>query len=87
MNTREKLIQARLSMLALAEELQNISRACKAAGISGSHYYEIKKAFETYGREGLAPRIRRRPRMPNQTPPELEGKVLPGLSLPLAELF
>lgn len=76
MNTREKLIQARLSMLALAEELQNISRACKAAGISRSHYYEIKKAFETYGRDGLAPRVRRRPRMPNQTPPELEAKIL-----------
>ena len=32
MSTREKLIQARISMLALADELQNISRACKLAG-------------------------------------------------------
>ncbi len=29
MSTREKLIQARISMLALADELQNISRACR----------------------------------------------------------
>ena len=29
MSTREKLIKARLGMLALAEELQNISVACK----------------------------------------------------------
>jgi len=28
MSTREKLIEARISMLALADELQNISRAC-----------------------------------------------------------
>ncbi len=76
MSTREKLIQARISMLALADELQNISRACKVAGISRTHFYEIKEAFERYGREGLAPQPRRRPRMPNQTPPELAGQIL-----------
>src|SRR2546422_123364 len=76
MSTREKLIQARISMLALADELQNISRACKVAGISRSHFYEIKEAFEKFGREGLAPQPRRRPRMPNQTPPELEARLL-----------
>jgi hypothetical protein len=36
MSTREKLIKARLGMLALAEELQNISLACRRAGISRS---------------------------------------------------
>lgn len=76
MSTREKLIQARVSMLALADELQNISRACKVAGISRSHFYEVKEAFEKYGREGLAPQPRRRPRMPNQTPPEVEQQIL-----------
>ncbi len=76
MSTRDKLIRARVGMLALAEELENISLACRRAGISRSHYYEIKEAFEKYGAEGLAPRERRRPRMPNQTPPELEAKIL-----------
>jgi hypothetical protein len=76
MSTREKLIKARLGMLALAEELQNISWACRRAGISRSHFYEIKEAFEKYGAEGLAPQPRRKPRMPNQTPPELEAKIL-----------
>jgi len=66
MSTREKLIKARLGMLALAEELQNISWACRRAGISRSHFYEIKEAFEKW----------RKPRMPNQTPPELEAKIL-----------
>lgn len=56
MSTREKLIKARLGMLALAEELQNISWACRRAGISRSHFYEIKEAFEKWGAEGLAPR-------------------------------
>ena len=51
MSTREKLINARLGMLAQAEELQNISLACKRAGISRSHFYEIKDAFERFGAE------------------------------------
>jgi transposase len=76
MDTREKLIKARLGLLALAEQLQNVRQACKAAGISRSHYYEIKQAYAKYGSEGLAPQPRRRPRMPNQTPPELERQIL-----------
>lgn len=63
-------------MLVLADELQNISQACKVAGISRTHFYEIKDAFERYGRDGLAPQPRRRPPMPNQTPPELEAQIL-----------
>lgn len=50
--------------------------ACQRAGISRSHYYEIKQAFENFGPEGLAPAPCRRPRMPNQTPPELERQIL-----------
>src|SRR5262249_6662696 len=53
-----------------------ISVACKRAGISRSHFYEIKAAFEKYGADGLAPRERRRPRMPNETPPELVENIL-----------
>jgi hypothetical protein len=62
MSTPEKLIKARLEMPALAEELQNISLACRRAGISRSHFYEIKEAFEKWGAEGLAPQPRRRTR-------------------------
>ena len=76
MSTKEKLIKARVGMLALAEELKNISLACKRAGISRSHFYEIKEAFERYGPDGLAPATRRRPRMPNQTPSEIERRIL-----------
>ncbi len=76
MSTREQLIKARMGMLALSDELKNIAKACKLAGVSRSHFYEIKKAYETFGKEGLAPQNRRRPRMPNQTPPELERQIL-----------
>ena len=32
MDTREKLIKARLGLLALAEQLQNVRQACKGTG-------------------------------------------------------
>jgi transposase InsO family protein len=76
MSTKEQLIKARLGVLALAQELDNIRLACKRAGISKSQFYEIKAAYEKYGAEGLAPQARRKPRMPNQTPPEIEAKIL-----------
>ena len=76
MSTRDELIKARLGRLARGEELPNIALACRRAGISRSHFYEIKEAFEKWGAEGLAPQARRKPRMPNQTPPELERKIL-----------
>lgn len=63
-------------MLARAEELKNISIACKRAGISRSHFYEIKEAFEKCGPEGLAPAERRTHRMSNQTRPEVERQIL-----------
>jgi hypothetical protein len=38
--------------------------------------YEIKEAFEKFGADGLAREAKRKPRMANQTPPELEAQIL-----------
>jgi transposase len=76
MSDKQKLIKARIGLLQLAQELGNIKAACQRAGISRSHFYEIKEAYEKHGAEGLEPRERRRPKMPNQTPPELEKQIL-----------
>lgn len=54
--TQERLIDAKISILSLATELNNIGRACRQAGIARSSFYEIKKAYEQFGREGLRPR-------------------------------
>jgi transposase-like protein len=76
MTTREQLIRARLGLLAMATELKNIAKACKLAGVSRSQFYAMRKAYERYGKEGLAPRVRRKPEMPNRTPPPLEEQIL-----------
>jgi hypothetical protein len=36
----------------------------------------MKKAYETHGKEGLVPRVRRKPEMPNRTPAQLEEQIL-----------
>lgn len=76
MSDQERLIDAKISLLQLAQELKNVQKVCKTAGIARSSFYEIKKAYEQFGREGLRPKPKRRPRMPNETPPEMVEKIL-----------
>jgi transposase InsO family protein len=76
MSTQERLISAKVSLLQLAQELGNISKACKKARIARSSFYEIKKAYEQFGREGLAPKPKRTPRMPNAFDEEMTAKIL-----------
>lgn len=76
MGTREQLIRARRGILALVGELKNIAKACKLAGVSRSQFYAMKKAYETHGEAGLAPRVRCKPTMPNRTPALLEDQIL-----------
>ncbi len=60
MTTQEKLIRKKLSLIELAEYLQNVSQACKINGVSRQHFYDIKKAYEEEGLEGLREKSRRR---------------------------
>jgi len=47
----QRLIDAKVSLLQLAEELGNIQKTCKAARIARSSFYEIKRAYEKFGRQ------------------------------------
>jgi hypothetical protein len=76
MSETQRLVKARLGILALAAELHNIAKACKLAGLSRSQFYAMKKAYETYGKDGLAPRVRPKPQMPNRTPTVVEQQIL-----------
>jgi transposase InsO family protein len=66
----------RLRLFTLAEELGNVSEACRQMGVSRSTYYAWKPKLERYGLDGLRVRERRRPRMPNQIGPHLEHRIL-----------
>jgi transposase InsO family protein len=76
MTTQEKLVRNKLSLLELAEYLKNVSQACKINGVSRQHFYDIKKAYEEHGLEGLKEKTRRKPCLKNRVAPEVEEAVL-----------
>ena len=76
MTTQEKLIRKKQSLLELAEYLQNVSQACKINGVSRQHFYDIKKAYDEEGLEGLREKTRRKPCLKNRVSPEVEAAVL-----------
>jgi transposase InsO family protein len=76
MTDSDLLYGFRLRLFALAEELGNVRAACATMGVHRSTYYRWKTAIERSGLEMLRPRERRTPRMPNQTNPVIEQRVL-----------
>jgi len=76
MTTQEKLIKRKLSILELAEYLKNVSQACKINGVSRQHFYDIKKAYDEHGLEGLKEKSRRKPCIKNRVAPEVEEAVV-----------
>lgn len=76
MTNQERLITARLGILALATELKNVTKACRLVGMSRAQFYALKKTYESAGQTGLAPKIRKKPQMPNRTSAHIEGQIL-----------
>ena len=76
MTQQQYIIRRKLNILELAEQLGNISEACRKLGVSRQHYYDIKKALEEEGIEGLLEKARNKPRIANRVAPEIEEKVL-----------
>ena len=56
MTLEDKVHAFRLHVLHRAQELGNVSAACREAGISRTLYYRWKKRFTHYGVDGLHPR-------------------------------
>lgn len=77
MTTNEKVARRKLSLLELATELQNVSKACKVMGYSRQQFYEIRRNFQTYGAAGLLDRLpgARGPH-PNRVDAEVEEAIL-----------
>ena len=74
MTTQDKHIKRKLSLLELAEFLKNVSQACGIHGCSRQHFYDIRRAYEEHGLEGL--KTRRKPCLKNRVAPEVEKAVV-----------
>jgi len=72
----EIIYHRRVRLLSLADELGNVSAACRQMGISRTRYYEWRATVAQYGLEALMPKDRRRPQLPNATPTHVVEDLL-----------
>ena len=76
MSQDDVLFGFRLRLFTLAEELGNVSEACRLMGVHRSSYYRWKRQVDRWGLEALRVRERRRPRQPNEIGPHLEQRIV-----------
>ena len=77
MPTITESTKRKLSLLQLAEELGNVSKACRIMGYHRDTFYEVRRAFQVGGVAALVEK-KRGPRgpHPNRVVPEIEEQIL-----------
>lgn len=72
----ERIVKHKIGLLNLAEELTNVSRACKIMGLSRDTFYRYKAAVENGGIDDLIDKSRRKPNIKNRVEEMIETAVV-----------
>jgi transposase InsO family protein len=72
----QRIIKHKISLLNLAEELGNVSKACQMMGVSRDTFYRYRAARDEGGIEALIDKTKRRPNTKNRVDPTIEKAVL-----------
>ncbi|HAT2106305.1 TPA: IS481 family transposase [Legionella pneumophila] len=70
-----KIIKHKVGLLNFAEELGNVSKACKVMGLSRDTFYRYKSAVESGGVDALFDQTRRKPNHKNRVDESIELAV------------
>jgi transposase InsO family protein len=70
------VIKHKVGLLNLAEELGNVSKACKLMGFSRDTFYRYQAARDEGGVEALFDKNRRKPNLKNRVDPAVEDAVV-----------
>ena len=76
MNVETKVIKSRLGLLNLAEELGNVSLACKYLGYSRDTFYRYRELVSEGGEEALRAMSRKKPNIKNRIEAQIEERVV-----------
>ncbi|WP_139127049.1 helix-turn-helix domain-containing protein, partial [Vibrio parahaemolyticus] len=76
LHTSNPIIKHKAGLLNLAEELGNVSKACKVMGVSRDTFYRYQELVETGGIDALINQSRRTPNLKNRVDSETEQAVL-----------
>jgi len=76
LQTNNTIIKNKAGLLNLAQELGNISKACKVMGFSRDSFYRYQNAVEEGGVEALINKSRRKPNRKYRVAPEIEEAVV-----------
>ena len=72
----ERIIKHKLGLLNLAEELGNVSRACRIMGLSRDTFYRYQAAVDEGGVDALLDKSRRKPNLKNRVDEQTESAVV-----------
>jgi len=72
----EKIIKHKVGLLNLAEELGNVSRACKIMGLSRDTFYRYRDAVNEGGVDALIEKNRKKPNLRNRVDERTEQAVI-----------
>lgn len=72
----QPIVKHKLGLLNLAEELGNVSQACKIMGVSRDTFYRYQEARAEGGVEALLQKDKRRPNLKNRVDEPIEQAVL-----------
>ncbi len=72
----KSIIKHKVGLLNLAEELGNVSQACRIMGLSRDTFYRYKAAVDDGGVDALISKDRRRPNLKNRVDEQTEAAVV-----------
>ena len=72
----KKIIKHKVGLLNLAEELGNVSQACRIMGLSRDTFYRYKSAVDENGLDALFDKNRRKPNIKNRVDENTEAAVV-----------
>ncbi|MCB1882334.1 MAG: helix-turn-helix domain-containing protein, partial [Gammaproteobacteria bacterium] len=75
LHTNDKIVKHKVGLLNLADELGNISKACKMMGVSRDTFYRYKEAVSDGGVDALLDQNRRVPNFKNRVDSSIELAV------------